>query len=141
MSIKLCTMVLSFSVWCYKVSLKGMNTNFALQIMVWCFHIQKCISSGNRSDKTILSLKCFHVMFGTFCTTKLQWCHYRRRILTIETRREKISTLSIMDYGLLIIQLRQVWFVERDLRSMTILVIDCFLPVFLYFPVTCVSFS
>ena len=62
MSIKWCTMILLFSVWCYKVSLKGMNTNFALQLMVWCFYIQKCISSGNRSDKTILSLKCFHVM-------------------------------------------------------------------------------
>ena len=62
MSIKLCTMVLLFSVWCYKVSLKSMQTNFDLQLMVWCFYIQKCISSGNRSDKTILSLKCFHVM-------------------------------------------------------------------------------
>ena len=41
---------------------EGMQTNFDLQLMVWCFYIQKCISSGNRSDKTILSLKCFHVM-------------------------------------------------------------------------------
>ena len=73
MSIKWCTMVLLFSVWCYKVSLKSMQTNVDLQLMVWCFYIQKCISSGNRSDKTILSLKCFHVMFGTFCTAKLQF--------------------------------------------------------------------
>ena len=62
MSIKWCTMILLFSVWCYKVSLKSMQTNVDLQLMVWCFYIQKCISSGNRSDKTILSLKCFHVM-------------------------------------------------------------------------------